>query len=310
MDLRRLNNKLEEKAIEELNEDPTQIPQILDLIKEWLRKQLHLNARTDSQRLVAFCRGCKWNIQRIKERLDYFYTIKNITPEFFENRDPLSTELQKVLNAGSIFIMPKVRNYLGPRICMLTFGKIDINDTPLLELCKVFFMMLDILMQEDDDFVVSGITVITDYSNIPASYLLQFTPSTVKKYTKCFQNAYPVRIKGYYCLNAPTILDKVYHNLCKPFLSSKLQQRVNIANTFSSEKIFKAFSHHLPKEYGGENGTIKDAAEEWKNKIESYRDWFLDDKQYTVNEKLRQRNSKCFQEEFGVEGSFRKLTID
>jgi hypothetical protein len=50
--------------------------------------------------------------------------------------------------------------------------------------------------------------------------------------------------------------------------------------------------------------------EYWKKKVESYRDWYLEEDTYRSNEKLRPGKPKTSEEMFGVEGSFRKLNLD
>lgn len=48
----------------------------------------------------------------------------------------------------------------------------------------------------------------------------------------------------------------------------------------------------------------------YKKKVEEYRDWFIEDAQYGVDESKRPGKPKSADELFGVEGSFRKLNID
>lgn len=77
------------------------------------------------------------------------------------------------------------------------------------------------------------------------------------------------------------------------------------------EELYKVVPRScLPKEYGGEAGTIAEIAAEWKKKVESYRDWFLEDEKYCSNEKKRPGKPKTSDELFGLEGSFRQLSVD
>lgn len=46
MSVRSLPPDLQEKAIAELNEDPARVQEDIRHIKEWIKKQSHLNART------------------------------------------------------------------------------------------------------------------------------------------------------------------------------------------------------------------------------------------------------------------------
>lgn len=49
---------------------------------------------------------------------------------------------------------------------------------------------------------------------------------------------------------------------------------------------------------------------EWKKKVESYKDWFLEDARYYSDESKRPGKPKTTSEVFGIEGSFRKLNVD
>lgn len=54
----------------------------------------------DDQFLVCFLRGCKFSIERAKEKLDMFYTIRTAIPEFFTNRDPSNLHIQHIVDLG------------------------------------------------------------------------------------------------------------------------------------------------------------------------------------------------------------------
>ncbi|ETN67653.1 multiple wing hair [Anopheles darlingi] len=98
--LRTLVPELAEKARKELNEVPNRIPEDLASLRSWLIKQTHLNPRTDDQFLVNFLRGCKYSLEKTKEKLDNYYTVKTAIPEFFENRDPCNEALQTYMMFG------------------------------------------------------------------------------------------------------------------------------------------------------------------------------------------------------------------
>jgi hypothetical protein len=55
---------------------------------------------SDSQWLITFLRGCKFSLERTKEKLDMFYTFRSAVPEFFKNRDPLRPELREIIKSG------------------------------------------------------------------------------------------------------------------------------------------------------------------------------------------------------------------
>lgn len=55
---------------------------------------------SDNQFLINFLRSSKFSLQRTKEKLDYYCTIKTLLPEYFDNRDPFNEEIQAILNVG------------------------------------------------------------------------------------------------------------------------------------------------------------------------------------------------------------------
>lgn len=77
------------------------------------------------------------------------------------------------------------------------------------------------------------------------------------------------------------------------------------------EEMYKVIPKEcLPKEYGGDGGSIEEITAQWKQKVESYRQWFIDDEKYCSNEKKRPGKPKTSDDIFGVDGSFRQLSID
>lgn len=65
----------------------------------------------------------------------------------------------------------------------------------------------------------------------------------------------------------------------------------------------------LPKEYGGETGTIQSLTDQWEEKLLSYREYFLDDNaKYGVDD--RQRIGGTKNPLLGIDGTFKKLEID
>lgn len=67
---------------------------------------------------------------------------------------------------------------------------------------------------------------------------------------------------------------------------------------------------YLPKEYGGENGSVEEIVAEWDKKLDQYRDYFKNSHQYGTDEKLRPGKAIDFDSMFGIDGSFRKLDVD
>lgn len=79
--IKALPKELEEVARQELNETAERISKDLQALKEWLVQQPHLKVRQNDQFLIQFLRGCKYSLERAKDKLDRYYTLKTKFPE-------------------------------------------------------------------------------------------------------------------------------------------------------------------------------------------------------------------------------------
>lgn len=78
-----------------------------------------------------------------------------------------------------------------------------------------------------------------------------------------------------------------------------------------NESLYKEIPQALlPKEYGGENGTIDDLLKYWEDKIVENREYLLEEFTFGTDESKRQTPLKHKEALFGAEGSFRKLDVD
>ncbi|KAK5646166.1 hypothetical protein RI129_004630 [Pyrocoelia pectoralis] len=310
MAIRKLCPALQEIAEKELNETSERIKDDLMYIREWLRKQPHLKVRTDDQTLIAFLRGCKFSLQRTQEKLDYYYTAKTILTEFYSNRDPYDPDIQEVLKLGPILPLPNTASASSPRIILFNLAALDPDKVSYISFIKVQFMILDILLQEDDHFVVAGVEIWSEMKNASMRYAVQLTPTVVRKTNAAFEKGYPLRMKKHHCTHCPPIAAGLF-NLSKSLVSDKLSKRMFLYSENNMDKFYQQVSKYLqPKDFGGENGSLKELTEFWKQKVESYRNWFLEDSRYGTREELRVGIPKTSANMFGVEGTFRQLTVD
>ncbi|GLV42420.1 uncharacterized protein CBL_03157 [Carabus blaptoides fortunei] len=278
----------------------------LQHIKDWLKKQPHLNARTDDQWLLAFLRGCKFSLERTKEKLDMYYTIRTLTPEYFSDRDPMRPEIQTILKKG-IFLPLVPKDPTAPKVILLRQGIFDPSQISMIDIMRANMMFMDMSLMEDDAASINGVLIVQDMKGYTLGHVQ--TPAMAKKSMTCFQMAYPNRIKGVHFYNIPTFFETVY-NLIKPMLTEKMKNRVNIHSS-DMESLYKVFPLEMwPKEYGGEGDSIEEIIAKTAKELENYRDWFKDDAQYGTDEKKRPGKPKTSDDLFGVEGSFRKLAVD
>lgn len=178
--IRDLPIELANRAKEELNEVPGRIQEDLSVLREWIAKQNHLKARTDDQFLVAFLRGCKYSLERTKEKIDMYYTIRGAIPEFFSNRDPMDKVNSKVIDSGLCLPMPKVDEVNHSRIFLVKQGDYNPSEISIMDVTKVSYMISDILLWDDDYTVVAGQTILVDLKGLSFSHLKQVSPTLIK----------------------------------------------------------------------------------------------------------------------------------
>lgn len=57
--------------------------------------------------MFLFLHSCHWSVERAKEAVDCFYTIKTHSPEIFANRDPASAEIQDGVKVCLYCVLPR-----------------------------------------------------------------------------------------------------------------------------------------------------------------------------------------------------------
>ncbi|CAH0749101.1 unnamed protein product [Diatraea saccharalis] len=307
MSVRPLNAELAEKARVELNEDPKRVPDDLKHLKEWIDKQPHLNARKDDQWLIAFLRGCKFSLERTKEKLDLYYTLRGTAPELF-NIQHKDTRFHEILDLGSYVVLPNTGPG-EPMICIVRPGIYNPDKYHITEVIAATNVLTKIILQECDNAVIAGVKTILDLDNVTMGHFFQMTPVTMKKMVVSGQDATPIRMKGTHYLNTPPGFETVF-NAVKSLLNEKNKNRLYVHNKNYDELYKHIPKEILPEEYGGNAGSIESIVGYWKKKVEEYSDWLDEDLKYGTDESKRLGKPKTSEDMFGVEGSFRQLEFD
>lgn len=100
IEIRELSNELLEVSIKELNEVPERLEENVETLRNWINEHPHLRLRSDTQFLVSFLRGCKFNIEKVKHKLELFYTVRQNSTEIMANRDPNDENVVGMIRQG------------------------------------------------------------------------------------------------------------------------------------------------------------------------------------------------------------------
>ncbi|XP_022131089.1 alpha-tocopherol transfer protein-like [Pieris rapae] len=294
------------KIREELNENVDTRDKDLEHIKEWLKKEPHLPDEFDDQRIMTFLRGCKFSLEKTKRKLDMYFTMRTAVPEFFTNRDVTLPELQEILKIVQMPPLPGLTPD-GRRVVLMRGMDKDAQTPNVADAFKLALMMGDVRLKEETEGVAGDIYVL-DASVATPTHFAKFTPTLVKKFLVCVQEAYPVKLKQVHIINVSPLVDKIV-NFVKPFLKEKIRERIFIHG--DANDLYKHFPQEMmPSEYGGKAGPMDDLHNAWVKKMEEYKAWFAEQEEVKANEALRPGKPTNYDELFGIDGSFRQLVID
>lgn len=99
--------------------------------------------------------------------------------------------------------LPDTETPDGPRVVIVRTSIYDADKFHIIDIFQMAMMMNEILMLEDDNFVIAGLLNIVDMVGVKASQFSQFTPRIVEKIMFVTQEALPVRQRGFHFLNLP-----------------------------------------------------------------------------------------------------------
>lgn len=86
LDIRPLNSELQAICKEKFNEsDKTE--EDLRKFRTWIEGQVHLKARKDDQFLIAFLRVCRFDLEKAKNQLEIFYTLRSKMPDIIKGEN-------------------------------------------------------------------------------------------------------------------------------------------------------------------------------------------------------------------------------
>lgn len=98
--IRPLTDELSKIAKEELNEVPEEISSHLTTLRTWISSQPHLIAEFDDQFLVTFLRGCKYDLERTKKKINCNFSVITSISDILTDRDPTDPAMLEIIRLG------------------------------------------------------------------------------------------------------------------------------------------------------------------------------------------------------------------
>lgn len=143
----------------------------------------------------------------------------------------------------------------GKRVIVMTGYAKEVEAQHVPDMMKLALMVGDIRL-EAETTGVAGDVYVFDASIANAAHFAKFTPTVVKKFLVCVQEAYPVKLKEVHVINASSLVDTIIQWV-KPFLKEKIRNRIHVHQNL--ESLYKFVPQEmLPEEYGGSAGKVQD----------------------------------------------------
>lgn len=320
--VRPISIELAKVARESLNEDPIQCRSHLEVLRSWFRERDNLHGVLDDQVLVAFLRGCKFSLEKAKEKLALFYWIRTGLTQVVQDRDPLDDHVAKLIRMGVGIPLPHTEHPSDPKIFIIRVAQFDYAKSCFADVIKVGTMINDILMRDDDQMVICGMALIIDLAKVTAGHLVQFDLEFLKQVAILYQDASPLRMQGIHILNPPPLVQTVV-GMFNGLLSPKNKDRRIFFHGTSLDSLQQHFPKSvLPTEYGGDLESIDTFVDQWEDKLKKNREYLLELTRLEDFNVVKQgmngsappspsvltptKKNACF----GLDGSFRKLELD
>ncbi|KAI5696202.1 hypothetical protein M8J75_009658 [Diaphorina citri] len=278
----------------------------LAILKEWYDKQPHLppipaefenEIKLWIQHLLI---ATKNSIERVKTSIENYMYARTDFPQLFDDQLIKASMYKDFYNAVTVITFP----HLTPDHRMVFYWSFNSSDP--------FRVVLDYHIKHATEFF--GFHSILDLANFKLGHLSQVDLLQVRKIMNYADKAYPLRISNLHVINPPTFMEYGY-NVIKPFLSKKIMSRVLVHKSVKDlQDVIPG--DILPTQLGGTGGDLEQMKNEWNKRVESSTrlldsDVFVVDKSLKLNDGTnRVGGSHLTNEDFGQNGTFRKLCVD
>ncbi|CAH2004693.1 unnamed protein product [Acanthoscelides obtectus] len=161
-------------AEEALNETVESRTAGLEEIGRWLKEERpDLNAKTETKYLLPFLRGCKFNLEKTKQKIINYYTMRRDEPIWFKNRNPLLPEVEELVRLG--IFLPLRQTSDGRLVIIIRTAAHNPSIHSQEDIFKVGKMILDIAVMESESCQIYGGLAIFDMSGVTIWHAKQMT---------------------------------------------------------------------------------------------------------------------------------------
>ncbi|RZC39700.1 hypothetical protein BDFB_012916 [Asbolus verrucosus] len=98
MDLFHVDESVWKKALELFDRTEKSFEEDVETVKEWMKTQPHLPEIMEDVKIRNFLILNKCSIEKTKQKVDMYYTIRSLIPDLYDDSNPKLPHLQKYMD--------------------------------------------------------------------------------------------------------------------------------------------------------------------------------------------------------------------
>ncbi|XP_019487113.1 PREDICTED: alpha-tocopherol transfer protein [Hipposideros armiger] len=212
--------------------------------------------------LLRFLRARDFDLDLAWRLLKNYYKWREECPEISADLHPRS--VLGLLEAGYLGVL-RARDPTGSKVLIYRIAHWDPKVFTAYDVFRLSLITSELIVQEVET-QRNGIKVVFDLEGWHFSHAFQITPSVAKKIAAVLTDSFPLKVRGIHLINEPIIFHAVF-SMVKPFLTEKIKERIHMHGINYKQSLLQHFPDILPLEYGGEEFSMEDICQEWRNFI-------------------------------------------